>query len=1227
MANYVERVKDNSFLELQSDPEFQKDLVQFFSGGRYNKTIKEMIDLGVEGLTEEFVTHMRYQAANEVTAIKDLNYANSKSVSRKGKESFGNLLQAWDNSDRVGDDWYDNAGDYLEATMTAPSTYIGLGSFGVGKLGAKAAASATQMLVRSSLSSYIKKNAAIKAASIAAQRGTANLAAKAVANPVKTGIAAGFVTEASLGALTSGSAGETREELIEGYDYSGVDLAVDAGIQGVFGSALGAAGGFISKRKAVNKEVLASEMSAANVERVKVFADRASETIKNTSKAKVTPERAKRLRKIRDFAAKRTIDLEATLAARAGDNKARVTDPDSKDFTNMGESILRGLENTDLKGTMSSGLSMDTIRSITAATIDIADQFDLGPTQRITSAIAKKLDGSVDAGLEIKKLELIRKKYGLSKEQMSYVYLADVSRAGKILAEQSKISRAVRDAGGAARQGKKLDPLNKSSVLEGDDILKQAEAGVASVNVDILTLAARGLSTFNDTEAAEIAAAVVKNSGTTKTKGVYNFLKDFDGMRIAFMTSQIATTSRNATSTSLFAGVDMLDELNRSLIRGTKGALRGDFSQANIKGLGSVARRMSSNIRGLSYNNGTAEVLRETFREQMPEAYTNAFYNTLRMEVGTQSNSNMAKAGRLVNFVNTSFDTAFKEAAMFASLERKLIDLGDDWFKGKFNYDKLEKVNVSVEEFLKKGGRLDDLPPGTMEKAVDDANRFTMQRTYANDDSYFGKIARNVTKANQKVPFLISAALGVPFPRYVANHIEMIVDYTPVVGSVIPLLKKAGVNIAGDQFKSTEDRMARQLTSISLLGLGYGIAKAKGGQTDYSSVESSLGGQSDIAPSVGFLIAPMFLGDLVYRWSEGLPPPASLGKELLEVMGGLGDMSVDFSLPEAAIDSFAKREFTEQLQKSLGNVFSTLSYPFTLARDIQGQFSYESAGTPFVRDLGENSAGIERGTRMEDLKKSMKGERSTFEVFKGQSTRMFMDLDSVQYTQSFTENPGNDINYYSPFNSQPVGKMNPLLKQFTGVQQNPPMTSLQREMNRMNLEEYEVYGSSDAPNATVDYQLRYNLSKTLPQKFNTWTSEVPIGGRGGDLTYVELTKENLGPDATESDLNAFKREALDKFINYQITEEREKVRQYFEERIISEPVKIRGYIRNNYVLKKKEIGGELFDEVVSNMEGSEFSTAEQFLADSEDVKEELNRRTFIVERAARLKKRYELTMD
>ena len=1148
MVDYIERVKDGAFIDLKDDYDFQVDLVQFFSGGRYTKSREEMKELGYEGLTKEFIEHMRYQSSNEVTAIKDLNYAINKDVHRKGKESFGNLIQAWDNSGSAGTGYLDGAGDFFEATITAPSTYVGLGSLGLGKLGAKAAAKGTQMLVRSTLKKAVKP--------ISKTMGALQ------------GAATGFAAETAIGGLTAYGGGETREKLIEGYEYTTGDLAAEAAIQGLFGSVLGGVGGALSANKGLNKLELAQKMSTATEQSRKEAAELALKTIDGANAEQIS------------FATGRVVDLEATLAARGGDVKSRILEPLDSKKVEMGETILKGITDIDNKGgNLSSGLSMDTIRSITAATIDIADRFTVKQNERITSAVARELDDdAIDSGLTIDALEKIRNDYGLTRQQMSYVYLADVSRAGKILAEQSRIAKATKKAGSTLR-----------------DTGSEAADRAGRVSVDIKTLAEHGLSSFDDQAVAEMSTAVVRNS-SKRTAGakVYNFLQDVDQMRIAFMTSQFTTTARNVTSTVLLAGVDMADELSRSVIRGVQGKPNN------------VLRRMSATVRGMSWDNATAEVFRESFLEQMPEEYTKTFYNTLRMEVGTQSTSRMAKTGRLVNLVNTSFDTAFKEGALFGSLDKQLSDLGD------------KKLGLTVKDFLEKGGRLDDLPDGFMAKSIDDANRFTMQRTYEGDDSYFGQGARKVSSWNQKYPFIVSAVIGLPFPRYVANHIEMIADYTPILGAIAPALNKAGLKF-GDKFKSNEDRMVRQLTGTVLLGLGYTIAKDKKGEVDYGSIETAVRGDADLAPSAGFLIAPMFLGDLAYRYSAGLNMP-SYSKaivESLEVLGGLGDLGVDASLGKEIYKSAQDGKFTVNLQKLLGNVASTFTYPGTLARDITGQFSYEAAGTPYVRDIEGIGPFENRGagdaTKGEDLPTSMKGERGSFQVLAGQATRFLADTDTVQYTQSFTRNPNNDISYYSPFNSAPIGKMNPLLKQFTGFQQNPPMTGLQREMNKLYVEEYEMYSSRTATNASVDYILRHKLAKSLPQAFEAWRKQAPIKA-GNNNTYDELSSdERLGDKA-----NAIKKKALEGFINNFILEQKEVVTEGFQSIMADRPVEARGFIRNNYTLKRKEIGSEIFD-MAANELNSNFSTSEELLADSDSIVEELNRRMAIMDRAKELK--------
>lgn len=128
----------------------------------------------------------------------------------------------------------------------------------------------------------------------------------------------------------------------------------------------------------------------------------------------------------------------------------------------------------------------------------------------------------------------------------------------------------------------------------------------------------------------------------------------------------------------------------------------------------------------------------------------------------------------------------------------------------------------------------------------------------------------------------------------------------------------------------------------------------------------------------------MFLGDLLYRYDQGLNMP-SYSKALLEsaeVLGGLGDLGVDASLGKEIYKSAQSGDFTDNLQKLLGNVAATFTYPGTLARDVKGQFSYESAGTPYVRDIEGIGPFANRkakdATTGEELPKSMKGERGSF---------------------------------------------------------------------------------------------------------------------------------------------------------------------------------------------------------------------------------------------------------
>jgi len=132
---------------LASDMDFIEDASLFLSereGINEAMTPKEVY--------EAFMEHMRYQDVNEVTAIRDLEYA--QNANTEGKERFGRLIDAYDkvNEDVSGRMLW----DYGAGILTAPSTYLGILSGGTGKAAAMAGTQTAKFGLRRILSGALK---------------------------------------------------------------------------------------------------------------------------------------------------------------------------------------------------------------------------------------------------------------------------------------------------------------------------------------------------------------------------------------------------------------------------------------------------------------------------------------------------------------------------------------------------------------------------------------------------------------------------------------------------------------------------------------------------------------------------------------------------------------------------------------------------------------------------------------------------------------------------------------------------------------------------------------------------------------------------------------------------------------------------------------------------------------------------------------------------------------
>lgn len=153
--NKLEELDEETLL---NDPEFIDDAALFLRE-------RESLDptASAKEVYDAFMEHMRYQDVNEITAIRDLEYAQNADL--EGKQRFGRLIDAYDkvNEDVSGRMMW----DYAAGVLTAPSTYAGVLTGGTGKLASMAGTQAAKLGVRKILSEGLKsagKAAAVEGA-------------------------------------------------------------------------------------------------------------------------------------------------------------------------------------------------------------------------------------------------------------------------------------------------------------------------------------------------------------------------------------------------------------------------------------------------------------------------------------------------------------------------------------------------------------------------------------------------------------------------------------------------------------------------------------------------------------------------------------------------------------------------------------------------------------------------------------------------------------------------------------------------------------------------------------------------------------------------------------------------------------------------------------------------------------------------------------------------------
>ena len=823
---------------------------------------------------------------------------------------------------------------------------------------------------------------------------------------IKRSLVAGMA-DGAIGASFEYGNQKIREAAADDMD---MDYKVDKGavaLSGALGFAVGAgtygAGAALQHRGAKQLADTIDEGRVANADRVKEAAALAS------IKTKEAVKDPKKLAKMEAATKKVLESIDPTLVKE-------------------GDLVKKYLLSNDMPEGVVGGLSKETIQRLSAASYELAERIgaDIAdPNIRITEVLANNIGKNREAFLSV------AQEFGLSPRQLSAAYASEVSTAAKVLAGQSAISKKAKRI--------ELDALSKKV----DELY---EAGMAPVKAEDLT---------------EITKA------TRDTQGViWKKFKDVENARRMFMTSQPATTMRNNIFSVAMTGIDIIDQLNQSVLNTvTKGRKEG---MATFSGT-------FDNLKYLTRDNYVADSLVTMIGADSPKKLQRVFFDAALVEANVVKDTKLAKLGAAANTLNTMSDFVVKRAVIAGSIDRQLKKLGD------------EKLGTSVMDMLKKG-TVSDLPDDMLDAALDESLAFTFQRKFG------GKDASDMNKfAADTIKYIHNYGLTtiIPFPRYLASQAKFISDYTGLT------VLRRGIKGA------TTEESAKAMTGALMFGGLYMTQKeniAKG--LEWFEVEGEDGKVYDGQAAFGPLSAHVYAANYIARLMEGAPvkPTGEALKDLTKIMG-----ATEFRPGTGLTDNLVKAleaGNTEPLLNQLGDYFGSFTYPAAVVKDFYGQLDPRSSYLPETRDASVSTvelmgydvpmSTIQRVTRhLPDFDSAKISKQlddltginvapetlASFLEFANTSTRTYYQ---TQYTKDADgNNMRQDAIRFDIFGNGPIKLQDPIVKQITGFVGRPPKNALQREMSRLQIDPFKLYNPYREQNVALELFTQQKMQGNL----------------------------------------------------------------------------------------------------------------------------------------------------
>ncbi len=572
-------------------------------------------------------------------------------------------------------------------------------------------------------------------------------------------------------------------------------------------------------------------------------------------------------------------------------------------------------------------------KQVAGALTELLGEVDgLLPGERITEALARvtreigkgKVKGATKAAAKIEEqFGTLMKKYDITYDDLGDIFMADLSDAARML-----------QAAGQSKKQFLASMRGFNSAL--DDV----------ANFDIF-----GFSKEMKDTSAKLSKAVDKADVRKylETSGEdLSALRRADATRLAFMTSQTATTFRNVASGYSRVGMDILTQsLDNALAKVTGTAKLGPNSDVWSIAYGLTNKKEAALVEQI-FEKGFQDKAGRMFKQLADIA------DATGARGGNHRVGRLEKASRQLNALNTISDNMFKRAAFVGNLKRELNTMYTQAVKDPTAYKKISGKEINEADFdliqIIKNGRFNDTFASkqgreALDRIVEDTLYFTYQKT---PDS---KLARSIIAGVHSAPFVGTAIA--PFPRFMMNAIRYTYEYSPVFllknSKARGELLNVGKSIVGmqkDELITSYNNAAKGLVGTGMFAGATAFRMSEHAGENWYEGKSPEGRTYDLRPF--FPAAPfLFFGDIAARLMKDEPvfknrdtfTSAIQALTGAQFKAGLGVYALEKAFDDLTSgDLDAREKFDMMGAEYFGNLFSTFTIPATAVQDLYNTY-------------------------------------------------------------------------------------------------------------------------------------------------------------------------------------------------------------------------------------------------------------------------------------------------